>query len=40
MLIALYVGGKITRGVEGAQYMKDATYGFQINENTTFLELK
>jgi len=36
----MYVGGKFTKGVEGAQYTKYASYGFQVNENITFLELK
>ena len=40
MLVALYVGGKFTRGAEGAQYTKEAAYGFEVNENTSFVELK
>ena len=40
MLVALYVGGKLTKGVEGVYYSKDASFGLQVNERTTFIELK
>ena len=40
MLVALYVGGRLQRGDDGVQYTKDATFGFEVNENTTFQELK
>ena len=40
MLVALYFDGKFTRGAEGAQYTKEAAYGFEVNENTSFVELK
>ena len=40
MLVALYVGGKLQNGEDGVQYTKDAAFGFEINENTTFQELK
>ena len=40
MLVALYVGGKLQRGEDGVEYTKDAAFGFEINENTTFQELK
>ena len=40
MLVALYVGGRLERGEDGVQYTKNAAFGFEINENTTFQELK
>src|ERR1035438_8768117 len=40
MLVALYVGGKLQKGEDGVQYTKDAAFGFEVNENTTFQELK
>ena len=40
MLVALYTGGKLTKGADGVCYTKDAAFGFQVDENTTFHELK
>ena len=40
MLVALYTGGKLQRGEDGVQYTKEAAFGFEVNENTTFQELK
>ena len=40
MLVALYVGGKFQKGEDGVEYTKDAAFGFEVNENTTFQELK
>ena len=40
MLVALYVGGKLQRGEDGVQYTKEAAFAFEVNENTTFHELK
>ena len=36
MLVALYVGGKLQKGEDGVEYTKDAAFGFEVNENTTF----
>ena len=40
MLVALYVGGRLQNGEDGVQYTKDAAFGFEVNENTTFQELR
>ena len=40
MLVALYVGGKLQKGEDGVCYTKDAAFGFHIDGNTTFQELK
>ena len=40
MLIALYVGGKLQKGEYGVQYTKDAAFGFEVNEDTSFQTLK
>ena len=40
MLVALYVGGKLQKGEDGVCYTKDAAFGFHVDENTTFQELK
>ena len=40
MFIALYLGGKISKGEFRCQYSKDASYGFQVNANTSIYEIK
>ena len=40
MLVALYVGGKLEMDEDGVHYTKEVAFGFEINENTTFEELK
>ncbi|XP_078172766.1 uncharacterized protein LOC144566590 [Carex rostrata] len=40
MLVALYVGGRLIKGADGVYYSKDASFGLQVNERTTFIELK
>lgn len=34
------MGSKLTQGVEGTQYTKDAAFDFEVNESITFLKLK
>ena len=40
MLVALYVGGKLLKDADGVYYTKDAAFGFEVDESTTFQALK